>query len=162
MVQNGGDFDLDTNMATDELENREKYSQKLVNEAYAKIEALETAKASRIKIELPGKYRGTKEDLVGFLTNLRSYFRLNNDKFPDDKAKVLYAIRIDDRLYIREQQKRGRMNGTTVKANDKKKRAPDSYTEYRDGQQLSNDVRNPEYQFMRANRGKDERSRDLA
>ncbi|AEO59431.1 hypothetical protein MYCTH_2128489 [Thermothelomyces thermophilus ATCC 42464] len=206
MVQNGGDFDLDIDMATDvtaeqlltqlarikELENREKYSQKLVNEAYAKIEALEGAKAKRIKIELPGKYGGTKEDLAGFLINLRSYFRLNDDKFPDDKAKVLYiatrlegkvlrwfeptwndylteededdrdtftlanlrqtklaasyaekvkdelykydrpetldeyiaqAIRIDDRLYAREQQKRGRMNGTTVKANDKKKRA---------------------------------------
>ncbi|AEO55777.1 hypothetical protein MYCTH_46877, partial [Thermothelomyces thermophilus ATCC 42464] len=48
------------------------------------------------KIELPSKYGGTKEDLVGFLTNLRSYFRLNNDKFPDDKAKVLYvAIRLE-------------------------------------------------------------------
>ncbi|AEO54336.1 hypothetical protein MYCTH_2123216 [Thermothelomyces thermophilus ATCC 42464] len=81
MVQNGGDFDLDTDMATD----------KLVNEAYAKIEALEGAKAKRIKIEPPGKYGGTKEDLVGFLTNLRSYFRLNDDKFPDDKAKVLYV-----------------------------------------------------------------------
>ncbi|AEO59433.1 hypothetical protein MYCTH_2128494 [Thermothelomyces thermophilus ATCC 42464] len=68
MVQNGGDFDLDIDMATNvtaeqllaqfaqikELENREKYSQKLVNEAYAKIEALEGAKAKRIKIELPG------------------------------------------------------------------------------------------------------------
>ncbi|AEO55969.1 hypothetical protein MYCTH_2124936 [Thermothelomyces thermophilus ATCC 42464] len=78
-------------MATDELENREKYSQKLVNEAYAKIEALEGAKVKRIKIEPPSKYGGTKEDLAGFLTNLRSYFRLNDDKFPDDKAKVLYV-----------------------------------------------------------------------
>ncbi|AEO59571.1 hypothetical protein MYCTH_2128640 [Thermothelomyces thermophilus ATCC 42464] len=88
MVQNGGDFDLDIDMATNELdqrdkaaqarikelENREKYSQKLVNEAYTKIEALEGAKAKRIKIELPSKYGGTKEDLAGFLTNLRSYF----------------------------------------------------------------------------------------
>ncbi|AEO53138.1 hypothetical protein MYCTH_2054216, partial [Thermothelomyces thermophilus ATCC 42464] len=65
------------------------------------------------KIELPGKYRGTKEDLVGFLTNLRSYFWLNNDKFPDKKAKVLYvATRLEasegfwrqrqENLYIRK------------------------------------------------------------
>ncbi|AEO60634.1 hypothetical protein MYCTH_90296 [Thermothelomyces thermophilus ATCC 42464] len=33
---------------------------------------------------------------------------------------------------------------------------PDSYAEHFDDQQLSHDVRNPEYQFMRANRGKDE------
>ncbi|AEO60856.1 hypothetical protein MYCTH_2129999 [Thermothelomyces thermophilus ATCC 42464] len=210
MVQNGGDFDLDIDMATDqrvqeldqrdkaaqarikELENREKYSQKLVNKAYAKIEALEGAKAKRIKVEPPGKYRGTKEDLFpddkakvlyvairlegkalrwfeptwnDYLTEededdrdtftqavFRSYDRFEEElrKLNDEalmqlfynglKEKVkdeLYkydrpetldeyiaqAIRIDDRLYIREQQKRGRINGTTVKANDKKKRA---------------------------------------
>ncbi|AEO54627.1 hypothetical protein MYCTH_2123530 [Thermothelomyces thermophilus ATCC 42464] len=175
MVQNGGDFDLDTDMATDELdqrdkaaqarikelENREKYSQKLVNEAYAKIEALEGAKAKRIKIEPPGKYRGTKEDLAVFrsydrfeeelrkvfgdkdekihtqerLANLRqtksvaSYAEKVKDKlYKYDRPETLdeyiaQAIRIDNRLYTREQQKRGQINGTTVKANDKKKRA---------------------------------------
>ncbi|AEO60833.1 hypothetical protein MYCTH_2129970 [Thermothelomyces thermophilus ATCC 42464] len=88
MVQNGGDFDLDIDMATDVT------AEQLLTQL-----ALETAKASRIKIEPPSKYGGTKEDLVGFLINLRSYFWLNNDKFLDDKAKVLYAaIRLEGKV----------------------------------------------------------------
>ncbi|AEO53783.1 hypothetical protein MYCTH_91282 [Thermothelomyces thermophilus ATCC 42464] len=192
MVQNGGDFDLDIDMATDvtaeqlltqlgqlqqriqeldqrdkaaqarikELENREKYSQKLnVTEVAAtsyedkdsdtdslghdgngKDEQAPYSELVTVDLEtglaewdMAGEYTPP----ISILPTLRQW-GFTSDKMKDEMRELRRIVET--------------IKGEQPVTYD----GPDSYAEHFDDQQLSHDVRNPEYQFMRANRGKDE------
>ncbi|AEO53137.1 hypothetical protein MYCTH_2054510, partial [Thermothelomyces thermophilus ATCC 42464] len=50
----------------------------------------------KVKLDLPNKFDRSKEKLVRFLTTIRAYLCYYNDKFLDNKAKVLYiATRLE-------------------------------------------------------------------
>ena len=45
----------------------------------------------KAKLDAPSKYGGDKDELAGFLAQMRAYFRYYPNKFADDEAKVFYA-----------------------------------------------------------------------
>ncbi|AEO62103.1 hypothetical protein MYCTH_96398 [Thermothelomyces thermophilus ATCC 42464] len=202
MVQNGGDFDLDIDMATDvtaeqlltqlgqlqqrvqeldqrdkaaqarikELENREKYSQKL------EIAAIDETTKDVIEVAATSyEDKGSDTDSLGHDGNGEDEQAPNSELVTMDPetglaewdmageyappASILPALgqwgftQSDE---MKDEMRELRRIVETIKGEqpviyDR----PDSYTKHLDGQQLSNNVQNPEYQFMRANRGKD-------
>ena len=69
----------------DQLEKDNTDIQVTINEAYAKLET------KNIKLDAPEKYRGEKEVLSGFLTQIKSYLRYYNSIFTSEAAKTRFA-----------------------------------------------------------------------
>ncbi|KAL2192206.1 hypothetical protein P885DRAFT_48225 [Corynascus similis CBS 632.67] len=62
--------------------------QRLINEAYAKLERRDESKT---KLEAPTKFSGDKDELPSFLTMIQVYLRYYPEKFKDEEAKIYFV-----------------------------------------------------------------------
>ncbi|AEO54994.1 hypothetical protein MYCTH_89935 [Thermothelomyces thermophilus ATCC 42464] len=105
-------------------------------------------------IERPGPNALFLQERIEWYRN--EVFRLNTELRERDGRLTRLAQQSDE---MKDEMRELRRIVETIKGEQPVTYdGPDSYAEHFDDQQLSHDVRNPEYQFMRANRGKDERT----